>query len=410
MRRAPLALALLLLAAGAARAETDGQSFDQISRGRYLAMAGDCAACHTVPGGKPYAGGRPLATPFGTLLAPNLTPDRETGIGAWSNDQFVAALRDGTFPGGHLYPAMPYTYYTKMTSDDALAIRAYLATLEPVRNEVVANQLPFPFDIRASMIGWNALFFTPGVFRPVTGKSAEWNRGAYLVEGLGHCGACHTEKNFLGGDHSSRALQGGVLQGWFSPNVTADSHVGIGSWSVDDIVQYLATGHNRIAAATGPMAEVVTDSTSKLSHDDLAAIATYLKDDQPAGGSAPPTPIAADDSTMRAGAAIYVDQCAACHAAAGTGIVGLFPSLKGSPSVQSVDATSLIRVVLEGARSVATDPAPTGPAMPSFGWKLSDDQVAAVLTYIRNSWGNAAAAVSAGDVGKSRKQLSQAAQ
>ncbi|HUN48214.1 MAG TPA: cytochrome c [Stellaceae bacterium] len=408
MRQAACGLLLLLATAGTASADPDGQSFDQISRGRYLAALGDCAACHTIPGGPLYGGGRPLETPFGTLLAPNLTPDRETGIGGWTGEQFVAALRDGKFPGGHLYPAMPYTYYARMTRDDALAIRAYLATVEPVRNDVVSNQLPFPFSIRASMVAWNALFFTPGEFKPVAGKSAEWNRGAYLVEGLGHCGMCHTEKNFLGGDHTSRALQGGVLQGWFSPNVTGDARTGVGGWSVDDIVEYLQTGHNRIAAATGPMSEVITNSTSKLDREDLAAIATYLKDTAPQGGAAP-APLAANDPAMRAGAAVYIDHCGACHAPAGTGIVGLFPSLKGSPSVQSADATSLIRVVLEGAQSVATDPAPTGAAMPSFGWKLNDDQIAAVITYIRNSWGNAASAVSTGDVGKSRKQLSQAA-
>lgn len=406
MKRA-LAPLLLLLGTSAAHAATDGQSFDQISRGRYLATVGDCAACHTTPGEKPYAGGRPLATPFGTLLAPNLTPDRETGIGDWSDDQFVDALRIGRgHGGGHLYPAMPYTYYTKVTRDDALAIRAYLATLEPVRNKVIANQLPFPFSIRLSMAAWNQLFFTPGTFKPIAGKSADWNRGAYLVEGLAHCGMCHTAKNFLGGDKTSHSLQGGILQGWFSPNLTGDPHVGIGGWSADDIVDYLQTGHNQLAAASGPMAEVVTDSTSQMSREDLAAMATYLKDTQAGGGSSP-TPVAGDDPAMRAGQTVYVANCTACHGADGTGVSGLFPALKGSPSAQSVEPTSLIRVVIEGAQSVATDRAPTGASMPAFGWKLSDDEVAAVVTYIRNSWGNAAAAVSAGDVGKARQKLSQ---
>lgn len=406
MKRA-LASLLLLLGASTAHAATDGQSFEQIARGRYLAAVGDCAACHTVPGGKPYAGGRPLETPFGTLLAPNLTPDRETGIGAWSDDQFVDALRIGRGGRGqHLFPAMPYTYYTKMTRDDALAIRAYLATLEPVRNKVIANQLPFPFDIRLSLAVWNQLFFTPGTFEPIAGKSAGWNRGAYLVEGLAHCGMCHTEKNFLGGDKTSRSLQGGVLQGWFSPNLTGDPHVGIGGWSADDIVDYLQTGHNRFAAATGPMAEVVTDSTSQMSREDLAAMAAYLRDTPPRGGSAP-TPVAGDDPTMRAGQAVYVANCSACHGADGAGIAGLFPPLKSSPSVLSVEPTSLIRVIIEGAQSVATDRAPTGASMPAFGWKLGDDEVAAVVTYIRNNWGNAAAAISAGDVKKSRQRLSR---
>jgi len=406
MKRAAVGLLLLVLTAGAAPAATDGQSFEQIARGRYLAVVGDCAACHTVPGGPLYGGGRPLETPFGTLLAPNLTPDRETGIGAWSDDEFVAALRNGKSENGHLYPGMPYTYYTKATRDDALAIRAYLATLEPVSNKVVANQLPFPFNMRFTIAVWNELFFTAGSFGPVAGKSEEWNRGAYLVEGLGHCGMCHTAKNFLGGDHTSRALQGGELQGWFSPSLTGDAREGLGGWSVDDIVSYLATGHNRISAATGPMAEVITDSTSQMSRNDLAAIATYLKDAEPAGA---PTrkPIASDDAAMRVGQTIYVNHCTACHGPEGAGVAQLFPALKASPSVQSLEPTSLIRVVLQGAQSVATDSAPTGASMPAFGWKLSNNEVAAVLTYIRNSWGNAAGAVSASDVRQWRQQLSQ---
>jgi mono/diheme cytochrome c family protein len=384
-------------------AANDLQSGEQIDRGRYLARLADCNGCHTVPGEKPYAGGLPLATPFGTILVPNLTPDRETGIGAWSDADFIAALQQGKGPGYHLYPAMPYTYYTKMSRDDILAIRAYLNTLEPVRHEVVANQLPFPFNIRASMAIWNALFFTPGEFQPRGDKSPEWNRGAYLVQGPGHCGMCHTPKNFLGADRTSRALQGGVLVGWFAPNLTSDPYVGVGSWSVDEIVRYLKAGHNLISFASGPMAEVITDSTNHLTDDDLKAIATYLKD-IPAPAATAPTPVAANTPPMRAGEAIYVDNCAACHTMQGNGVPHIFPSLKNSPTVRSVDPTSLIRVVLRGTQNVATDQAPTAPSMPSFDWKLSDAQVAAVVTYIRNSWGNAAASVSAGDVSKIRAQ------
>jgi len=382
----------------------DRQSFETIERGRYLATVADCAACHTDSDGKPYAGGRAIETPFGKLLASNLTPDRETGIGAWTDDDFLSAVQRGVSRGGvRLYPAMPYPYYTKMTRRDVLAIRAYLATLEPVHHQVTSNQLPFPLNIRAGMAVWNALFFTPGTFKPVAGKSAEWNAGAYLVEGPGHCGACHTAKNFLGGDKPSRSLQGGVLQGWYSPNLTGDKRAGLGSWSADEIVAYLKSGHNVAAAATGPMSEVVADSTSHMTDGDLRAIAAYLKD-QPATG-AEPARVAANDPAMRTGEAIYVDNCEACHAMSGEGVARLFPALKGGPSTQSADPTSLIRVVLQGAQSVATEGAPTGPAMPAFDWKLSDAEVAAVLTYIRNSWGNAAAAVSAGDVHRSRSKL-----
>ncbi|HEX6843210.1 MAG TPA: cytochrome c [Stellaceae bacterium] len=411
MRRGALLGLLLAIAACGSDVATndesltrDRQSFETIERGRYLAVVSDCAACHTDIGGKPYAGGRPIETPFGKLLASNLTPDRDTGIGAWSDDDFVSAVTRGISRGDvRLYPAMPYTYYTKMTRQDVLAIRSYLATLEPVHHEVKSNQLPFPFNIRASMAVWNALFFTPGTFKPVAGKPAEWNAGAYLVEGPGHCGACHTAKNFLGADKTSHTLEGGVLQGWYSPNLTGDKRAGLGSWSPEEIVAYLKSGHNAAAAATGPMSEVVTDSTSQMTDDDLRAIAAYLKD-QPAT-STEPARVAANDPAMRGGEAIYVDNCAACHAMSGEGVAGMFPALKGGPATQSADPTSLIRVVLQGARSVATERAPTGPAMPAFDWKLSDAEVAAVLTYIRNSWGNAGAAVSASDVHRSRGSL-----
>jgi mono/diheme cytochrome c family protein len=400
---------LLFLGASAAHAAADKQAFEKTARGRYLAIAGDCAGCHNAPGGAPYAGGLPIETPFGTLVSPNITPDRETGIGAWTDDDFVHAMQDGTGQGGeHLYPAMPYTYYTKTAREDVLAIRAYLETLDPVRNEVKVNQLPFPFDVRASMAAWNELYFNRGIFKPVVGKSDEWNRGAYLVEGLGHCGLCHTPKNVAGGDETSRALQGSALQGWYAPNLTGDPRAGLGSWSVDDVVAYLKTGHNDVSAATGPMSDVIVHSTSQMTDPDLRAIAVYLKD-QPAPGGESPKPVSGEDGMLRAGEAIYLDNCAACHTSAGNGIPRLFPALKGSPSVQSADPASLIRVVLRGAQSVATDPAPTGPAMPALGWKLSDEEVAAVVTYIRNSWGNAASAVSAGNVESARRQLSNRA-
>ena len=398
---------LLFLGNATAQAAADKQAFEEIARGRYLAILGDCAGCHNAPGGAPYAGGLPIETPFGTLVSPNITPDREAGIGGWTDDEFVNAMQNGIGPGGeHLYPAMPYTYYTKTTREDVLAIRAYLETVEPVHNEVKVNQLPFPFDVRASMAGWNELYFKPGTFEPVAGKSDEWNRGAYLVEGLGHCGLCHTAKNAAGGDETSRALQGSALQGWYAPNLTGDPRAGLGSWSLEEVVAYLKTGHNDVSAATGPMSDVIVHSTSQMTDADLRAIVVYLKD-QPAPGDGSAKAVSGEDRMMGAGEAVYLDNCAACHTRAGTGIPQLFPALKGSPSVQSADPASLIRVVLRGAQSVATDPAPTGPAMPALGWKLSDDEVAAVVTYIRNSWGNAASPVLASDVASARQRLSQ---
>jgi mono/diheme cytochrome c family protein len=387
----------------------DQQDFRQIERGRYLTVAGDCAACHTLPGsGHEFAGGRALETPFGQLLAPNITPELQTGIGAWTDDEFVDALTNGTGRGGQrLYPAMPYTYYTKLTRDDALAIRAYLNTIAPVYHPVEPNQLPFPFDIRLSLLVWDRLFFTPGTFQPNPDKSAEWNRGAYLVEGLTHCGMCHTPKNALGGDDGANALRGYALQGWFAPDITNDPRRGIGNWSVEEIAAYLKTGHNQTSAATGLMAEMVDLSTSHLTDADLKAIAVYLKD-QPARGesAAPSAVVKTEPKVMTMGAAIYADECTGCHGAGGKGTAGLFPSLDGAPVVQQTDATSLLHVVLRGARSAATPGAPTGAAMPQFAWLLTDDQVAAVVSYIRNAWGNSAPPVSA-EVGKARRAFAE---
>ena len=405
-----VALALALVVSMAARAQNpDKQSFELIEHGRYMATAADCTACHTAPGGKPFAGGGALETPFGLLLAPNITPDVQTGIGGWTDDEFVNALQNGIGHGGiHLYPAMPYTYFTKMRRADVLAIRAYLGAVQPVHNLVIANQLPFPFDQRDVMVGWNALYFAPGEFKPDPGQSEEWNRGAYLVEGAEHCGLCHTPKNAMGGEENGQAMQGSVLQHWYAPNLTGNSRVGLGDWSIDDIVLYLKTGRKRFDLASGPMADAITHSLSHLADADIRAMAVYLKS-LPAGGGTAPQPISGEEPKMQQGAAIYDNQCAACHGAGGQGIVGLFPRLAGAPLVQQ-QATSLIRVVLEGSRAVATAGAPTGPAMPSFDWKLSDNDVAAVLTYVRNAWGNASPGVQPGDVGNMRAALHREAQ
>lgn len=386
----------------------DPQNFGQIERGRYLAIAGDCSSCHTVPGsGQPFAGGRPIETPFGVVVGANITPDPDTGIGASSDETFVRALREGKGHTGQLlYPAMPYPYYTKLTESDALAIRAYLNTVKPVRNAVVSNKLPFPFDVREGMAAWNALYFKSGEFKPDPTKSAEWNRGAYLVQGLGHCGACHTPKTQPGGDDRARTFQGNALQGWFAPNITNDTERGLGGWSVADIVAYLKNGHNPTTASTGIMGEEITLSSSQMTDGDLTAIATYLKDLP--GQTSSPAAVSASDPTMTAGGAIYADECSACHGMDGKGVPYLFPSLAGSPNVRSVDPVSLTRVLIEGARSVATANEPTGPGMPSFAWKLSDDQVAAVLTYIRNSWGASASPVDPRQVEQARARAAMA--
>ncbi len=385
----------------------DQQAFENIERGRYLVTASDCAACHTRPdGGAPFAGGRPIETPFGNVVAANITPDKQTGIGTWSDEDFDKAVRQGVRPdGSRLYPAMPYTSYTKMTSKDVNAIRAYLSTIEPVHNEVQSDTLPFPFSIRWGINLWDFFFFHSGTYKPDNTKSAEWNRGAYLVQGPGHCATCHTSKNFAGGDKSGSYLQGANLQDWFAPDITNDNRRGLGRWSMDDIVQYLKTGHNPMSGATGPMSEEIALASSGMSDADLKAIVTYLK--SVPGRNDDQKPIASNDPEMQAGAAIYRDQCSACHQIDGNGVANLFPALTRSSQVRSDDPATAIRIILQGARSVATKKEPTGPGMPSFAWQLTDDEVAAVLTYIRNSWGSAAPAVSADTVSRARKGLAK---
>jgi mono/diheme cytochrome c family protein len=373
-----------------------------IAEGHYLAIAGDCAACHTDPGGAPYAGGVVLHTPFGNLVGSNLTPDKATGIGSWTDEQFVNAVKYGIgHDGERLFPGMPYVYFNNVSRADILKIRAYLATLPPVHNEIKSDQLHFPFNIRAGLIGWDLMYFAnKGDYHPVPTQSAAWNRGAYLVQGLEHCALCHTDKNMAGADRTGQELQGYVVDGWNAPSL-ADDASGIGTWSVKDIATYLKTGHNAYADATGPMGEAIALSTSHLSDADLTDIGIYLKSVH--GSGAPrPEPLPASMPVMQEGAKIYADECASCHTDAGVGLPGIFPALKASPIVQADDPLTIIRVVLHGAQSVATPAAPSASAMPAFGGVLEDGQVAAVLTYIRNGWGNAAPAVTAAEVAKQR--------
>ena len=402
---AAIVIASLMIPAAAL---ADPDNYVEIARGKALATAGDCVACHTAPGGTPFAGGLALQTPFGAIMTPNLTPDNTTGIGSWSVDDFARAMHEGRRPGGtYLYPAFPYPYYTRVTRADTDAIFAYLRSLAPVVNRVNRNTLPFPFNIRLSMLGWNALFFKPAGFVGEPGRSDEFNRGAYLVEGLGHCGACHTPLNLLGANKVDQYLQGSQIDHWTAANITNDRQTGLGKWSVDETVQYLKTGQARGSLASGPMKDVIENSTSKMPEADLKAIAVYLKE-RGAEGPPPAAALLSSDARMKIGEAVFVDTCAACHKRSGEGVAHLFPRLAGNVIATQNDPASLIRIILTGGRAASTDAMPTAPAMPSLGHRLGDDQVAAVVTYVRNSWGNAASPVSAEMVKALRGQVSAA--
>lgn len=398
--RTIVAIVLLCTAfsSGSIRAEPSAET---IERGKQLATAADCAGCHTADPSKPFAGGKRLASPFGAIYSPNLTPDRETGIGAWSDEDFRRALREGTAPdGSHYYAAFPYPYFTKVTRDDLLAIRAYLATLAPVRNQRPASELWWPFDYRFVMRGWNFLFFKPGIFEPNQQKSTEWNRGGYLVTGAAHCGACHTPKNVFGAEKRNRAFRGGSVDGWFAPRLDSAVRSGLKSWSVDDLVEYLASGRNSRSHAAGPMADVVVNSTSKMSEGDLRAIAVYLKDLPP--GLPEPDVAPPPQSGMSAGQAIYAHACVSCHEADGSGAPRIYPPLPGNANLQSTDPASTLRIILEGVQTVTTPRAPNPGSMPAYTKQLSDEEIADVANYIRNSWGNAAPLVTPEQVKKAR--------
>jgi len=375
----------------------------QIERGRYIVVAGDCVSCHTRDNGQTLAGGLGMNTPFGIIYTPNLTSDTNTGIGNWTPDQFYNAMHKGVGAHGEqLYPAFPYPYFTHVSRADSDATLAYLKTTPAVSYNAPANRLPFPLNIRFMVKGWNLLFFKPADFTADSSKSAEWNRGAYIVNGAGHCAQCHTPANFLGANRNNKAFQGGNLDNWVAPDLTANARTGLGSWTSADVVEYLKTGRNGRAQASGPMAEVVSYSTSLMTDADLHAVAAYLKD-QPASPAV--STVAPDPGAMKRGAAIYSDACASCHLEQGVGQPRYFPPMAGDAVLQQTDPGGLAHLILAGAR---TGPSPTRPSpmsMPSFAWKLTDGEIADVSTYIRNSWGNRADPVSTAQVSKMRNAL-----
>ncbi|WP_250627988.1 c-type cytochrome [Pinirhizobacter soli] len=397
--RAALALGMVL--AGFAVAHADPAS---VERGRYLATAGDCASCHTALNGAPFAGGRVVGTPFGGIPTPNITFDRATGIGAWTKDEFYLAMHEGVSRDGTLlYPAFPFTSYTRMTRADVDAVYDFLGTVARVSRKNDEPQLSWPYSMRSLMSAWRLLYFDKGEYVPDPSKSAAWNRGAYLVQGPGHCNDCHTARNSLGATVSSPRLAGGLIpvQDWYASDLSMAKGGGLANFRQQDIVDLLKTGRSARGTAFGPMAEVVQMSTQYLSDDDLAAIATYLQSLPPR-----PAPDQGNDidasASMARGQKIYADSCADCHGVSGTGVAGVYPPLDANSSVAEPVGVNAIRIVLSGGFAPVTAGNRRPYSMPPFAQKLSDQEVADVTTYIRRSWGNNAPPVQIDDVRKYR--------
>jgi len=407
----------------------DTASAQLIARGKYLADLSDCAGCHTnAPTGNPpkpspaFAGGLPMGSPFGTIWTSNITPDPVFGIGKYSYEDFVRAVRDGIAPGGkRLYPAMPFGSFVKISDDDMHALYAFfMHGVKPVAKPAPKTKLPFPFDQRWALAVWDAVMVPHSRYSPRDDRSVEWNRGAYLVQAFGHCGACHTprgaayeERGYNEGD--PLYLTGGTNDHWYAPNLTGDPDSGLGRFSKDDIVGFLRHGHGGGLVTFGSMVEVVEDSGQYMSDDDLHAIATYLKslppraksghvDTDPAKGEATVN-ILRTGSVEYPGAGIYNAFCARCHRADGQGKPGKFPRLAGNPIVVAPHATSLIRLLIEGGESPHTIGGPKPERMPSFIGKLNDTEMARVLTFVRNAWGNQARPVTSDEVESLRKKL-----
>lgn len=371
---------------------------EQVARGAYLARAGNCMLCHTERGGAPYAGGRPIETPFGTVYASNLTPDADTGIGRWSVAHFRRALYEGRSRDGRLlYPAFPYTHTTRVTEADADALFDYLRSLPPANKPNRAHRLRWPYSTQAALAVWRTLYFEPAKHEDDPTKTPEWNRGAYLVQGLGHCSACHTARNALGAGGDVTDLSGGLIpmQNWYAPSLASPGEAGMADWPLNEIEQLLRTGAAPRATVLGPMAEVVLHSTQHLEPDDIRAMAVYLKSLPPASTDSDPreTPVAAASVRDRGGK-LYSDHCMACHGEDGKGRPGAYPALAGNRAVTMPATANLVQVVLHGGFAPATRGNPKPYGMPPYALTLSDADVAAVLTYVRTSWGNRAAPVS----------------
>ena len=395
---------------GAAEPPKSDAGGELVRRGQYLAAAGDCFACHTTRGGQGYAGGLEMPTPFGSIYTPNITPDREHGIGTWSSEDFWRAMHEGrSKDGSYLYPAFPYTNYTKVTREDSDAIFAYLRSLKPVAQKNRPQAMGFPYNQRQLMAGWRALYFKPGVFQEDPRQSKEWNRGAYLVEGLGHCNACHATRNVLGAIAADDDYSGGLIpvQNWFAPSLTSSRDTGLGDWDTREIIDLLRTGISTRGAVFGPMTAVVFHSLQELSLSDLTAMAVYLKSQAEKPAPSPgimhsgPSDVQVA-ALLKLGAKVYTDRCESCHGKDGQGVPRVYPPLVQSQTTRSRSAVNAIRIVLNGGFPPSTEGNPRPYGMPPFYQELSDEQVAAVVTYIRASWSNRGSPVTAVEVSRAR--------
>ncbi|MFP3556051.1 cytochrome c [Paraburkholderia sp. SIMBA_049] len=389
-----------------------------VTRGEYLAKAGDCIACHSTPHGKPFTGGLKMMTPMGAIYSTNITPDPETGIGQYSEDDFKRAMREGVAKDGHnLYPAMPYPSYAKVNDDDMHALYTYfMHGVAPIKQANREPDIKWPLNMRWPLKFWNMVFLEKGVYQDKTGKDVAWNRGAYLIQGLGHCGSCHTPRGIAFQEKAldesgALYLSGSPIDNWFASNLTGEHNVGLGRWSEADVAQFLKTGANQHASAFGSMTDVINNSTQALTDVDVAAMSRYLKSLPAAGGSGGPayaydakaTKVSLTRPANDAGARVYTAFCMHCHGVDGRGFAPMLAPLAGNPNVLEKNASSLINVTLNGTGDLVIGGVPAAYPMPKYGPVLNDQQIADVLTFIRAGWNNGAPAVGAGDVAKVRK-------
>ena len=396
---------------GEAPPSAAASSGDSVARGRELVVLGDCKSCHTARGGAPFAGGRPIPTPFGTFYSPNITPDTKQGLGTWSATDFWHALHNGySKDGSLLYPTFPYTNYTRVSRSDSDAIYAYLRTIPPAAEPNRRHELRFPYNHRSLLAAWRWLYFRPGVYEPDSAHDAEWNRGAYLVQGLAHCSACHETRNALGGAQAKAGPSGGLVLDWYAPSLTSPHEAGVQNWSTSDILTLLKTGWISTAAAkaatVGPMAEVVAASLQYVPDSELQAMAVYLKalptNTQPGDSAAATAKYELPPPIQAAGKDLYEKNCADCHGHDGEGHEPEAPPLAGNRAVTLPAAVNSIRMILFGGYSPGTAGNPRPFGMPPYSLTLSDEEIAEILDYVRTSWGNAAPPVVGEDVRANR--------